>query len=71
MPELTDLDGGRCYVVLSDDETYDEMTGCFVRFCTEEEDDARVYDDPGMSCPKGYRDISIEDLVRHYLATKV
>jgi hypothetical protein len=36
---------------------------CVVRFVTAEQEDLREWGDP----VKGYRDISIEELVRHYL----
>jgi hypothetical protein len=66
MPELTDLEQGRCFVLLSDDETFDDVRGCCVRFMDEATQDDWVWGDR----VKGYRDIPIEELVRHYLATK-
>jgi hypothetical protein len=66
MPELTDLEQGRCFVLLSDCETWDTVQDCVVRFSTAEQDAEHEWGDP----IKGYRDISIEELVRHYLATK-
>lgn len=67
MPELTDLEAGRCFVLLGDCETWDEVQGCVVRFSTQAQEDEREWGDR----IEGYRDISIEELVRHYLATKV
>ena len=69
MPELTDLEAGRCYVILSDGETWDTVDECDpkVRFVTAEQEDDREWGDR----IEGYRDISIQELVRHYLATKV
>ena len=67
MREVTDLDGGRCLVILGDGETHDGVGGCMVRFATQDQIDAWEQGD----YVEGYRDISIEDLVRHYLATKV
>ena len=67
MPELTDLEAGRCYVILGDGETWDTVTDCKVRFATAEQEDLQEWGDP----IDGYRDINIEELVRHYLATKV
>jgi hypothetical protein len=64
VPELTDLEQGRCFVLLADGETWDTVQDCVVRFSTAEQDAEwgdRI---------EGYRDISIEELVRHYLATK-
>jgi hypothetical protein len=66
MPELTDLEQGRCFVLLSDGETFDGVQGCVVRFITPKQEYAREWGDP----LEGYRVISIEELVRHYLATK-
>jgi hypothetical protein len=66
MPELTDLEQGRCFVLLSDGETWDAVSDCVVRFVTEEQDSLHEWGDR----IEGYRDISIEELVRHYLATK-
>ena len=66
MPELTDLYLGRCFVLLSDGETYDTVQDCVVRFSTAEQDAEHEWGDR----IEGYRDISIEELVRHYLATK-
>jgi hypothetical protein len=66
MPELTDLEQGRCFVLLSDGETWDTVSDCVVRFVTEEQDSLHEWGDR----IEGYRDISIEELVRHYLATK-
>ena len=63
MPELTDLEQGRCFVLLSDGETWDTVGDCVVRFVSAEQEDLREWGDP----VKGYRDISIEELVRHYL----
>jgi hypothetical protein len=65
MPELTDLEQGRCFVLLSDGETFDGVQDCVVRFLTPKQEDVREWGDP----IKGYRDISIEELVRHYLTT--
>lgn len=68
MRELTDLDNGRCFVILSDGETHDTVGDCCkVRFSTEGQEAAREWGDN----VDGYRDIYIEELVRHYLATKV
>ena len=67
MPELTDLEAGRCFVLLGDGETWDTVEDCKVRFVSAEQEDLREWGDP----IDGYRDISIEELVRHYLATKV
>jgi hypothetical protein len=66
VPELTDLYLGRCFVLLSDGETYDTVQDCVVRFSTAEQDAEHEWGDR----IEGYRDISIEELVRHYLATK-
>ena len=66
MKELADLEAGRCFVILGDDETWDTVTDCRVRFATEEQDAAHEWGDT----VEGYRDIHIEELVRHYLATK-
>lgn len=66
MPELEDMAAGRCHVILSDGETNDEVSGCVVRFSTAEQEDAREWGDK----PEGYRDISIDELVRHYLETQ-
>jgi hypothetical protein len=66
MRELTDLEAGRCFVILGDGETWDSVTDCKVRFSTEGQDEAHEWGDR----IEGYRDISIEELVRHYLATK-
>lgn len=66
MPELNDLEAGRCFVLLSDCETWDTVQDCVVRFSTQEQEDDREWGDR----IDGYRDISIEELVRHYLATK-
>jgi hypothetical protein len=66
MPELTDLVQGRCFVLLSDGETFDGVQDCVVRFSTAEQDAEHEWGDR----IEGYRDISIEELVRHYLATK-
>jgi hypothetical protein len=63
MPELTDLEQGRCFVLLGDSETWDTAQDCVVRFSTAAQEDSREWGDP----VKGYRDISIEELVRHYL----
>jgi hypothetical protein len=63
MPELTDLEQGRCFVLLSDGETWDTVLDCVVRFVTEEQDSLHEWGDR----IEGYRDISIEELVRHYL----
>ena len=63
MPELTDLEQGRCFVLLGDSETWDTVQDCVVRFVTAEQDDLREWGDR----IEGYRDISIEELVRHYL----
>ena len=67
MNELTDLEAGRCYVILGDGETWDTASDCKVRFVTAEQEALQEWGDP----IDGYRDISIEELVRHYLATKV
>lgn len=68
MSEVTDLDAGRCHVILSDGETWDTVADGDpkVRFCTEQQDADQEWGDPIV----GYRDISVEELVRHYLATK-
>jgi hypothetical protein len=66
VPELTDLEQGRCFVLLSDGETYDTVQDCVVRFSTAEQDAEHEWGD-GIEV---YRDITIEELVRHYLATK-
>jgi len=66
MPELTDLEQGRCFVLLSDGETWDTVLDCVVRFSTAEQEEGREWGDR----IEGYRDISIEELVRNYLATK-
>ncbi len=66
MPELTDLEQGRCFVLLSDCETFDDVQGCVVRFMDEQAHDEWEWGDR----IEGYRDISIDELVRHYLATK-
>jgi hypothetical protein len=66
MREVTDLDGSRCFVILGDGETWDTVSDCLVRFVTAEQESLQEWGDP----IEGYRDISIEDLVRHYLATK-
>lgn len=63
MRELDDLAAGRCHVLLSDCETFDEVEGCVVRFSTQEQEDSREWGDR----IEGYRDISIQELVRHYL----
>jgi hypothetical protein len=65
MPELNDLEQGRCFVLLSDCETWDTVQDCVVRFSTEAQEEDREWGDR----IEGYRDISIEELVRHYLAT--
>jgi hypothetical protein len=67
VPELTDLEAGRCLVLLGDGETWDTVEDCEVRFVTEEQDAAREWGDPIY----GYRYIRVEELVRHYLQTKV
>jgi hypothetical protein len=66
MRELTDLEAGRCFVILGDGETCDSVTDCKVRFSTEGQDAAHEWGDN----IEGYRDLYIEELVRHYLATK-
>lgn len=63
MQELDDLEAGRCYVLLGDRETWDEVQGCVVRFATQAQADEQEWGDPIA----GYRDISIDELVRHYL----
>jgi hypothetical protein len=65
VPELTDLEHGRCFVLLSDCETWDTVQDCVVRFSTAEQDAEHEWGDR----IEGYRDISIEELVRHYLST--
>lgn len=67
MQELTDLEAGRCYVILGDGETWDTVEDCKVRFLTAKQEADTEWGDP----IPGYRDIRIEELVRHYLATKV
>lgn len=66
MSEVQDMEAGRCYVLLSDGDTWDEVTDCVVRFVTQEQDDEREWGDR----IEGYRDISVADLVKHYLETK-
>lgn len=63
MSELEDLLSGRCYVILSDEETFDETTDCKVRFVSKETDDAREWGDT----PKGYRDIWLSNLITKFL----
>jgi hypothetical protein len=65
MSELTDLYLGRCFVLLSDGETWDTVQDCVVRFSTAEQDAEHEWG----GRIEGYRDISIEELVRHYLST--
>lgn len=67
MRELTDLEAGRCFVILGDGETWDTVTDCKVRFSTEGQDPTWDWGDN----IENYRDLSIEELVRHYLQTKV
>ena len=66
MRELTDLEAGRCFVILGDGETHDTVGDCKVRFATAGQESAREWGDN----VEGYRDLYIEELVRHYLATK-
>lgn len=66
MAEADDLAEGRCYVLLNDRETWDEADGCIVRFSTQAQADDQEWGDPIV----GYRDISVGELIRHYLETK-
>jgi hypothetical protein len=67
MKELADLEAGRCFVILGDGETHDTVGDCKVRFSTEGQEATREWGDN----VEGYRDIHVEELVRHYLQTKV
>lgn len=62
---LTDIAGGRCYVVLSDGETHDTIGGCEVRVLTEDEEGDLNWGDT----PQGYIQLDMEKVVAHYIKT--
>lgn len=64
LEELADLEAGRAVIYLSDGETWSEVDGATVVIYRESED--WEWGDG----PKGYSEIGLDVLVRHFLQTK-
>lgn len=61
--ELADVDAGRAVVFLNDSETWTHLIGSKVVIYDEEE----TWED---GYPRGYSEIGLDVLVRHFLQTK-
>lgn len=63
LKELADLDAGRAVVFLNDGETWTHLLGSKVVIYDEQE----TWED---GFPRGYSEIGLDVLVRHFLQTK-